>query len=251
MKKIPGFNPHENLISLSARAAIAEALEAGAEVEVGEFVNPKIDENNPALNREAWLQAAVAKLRPIFLGHGFTIPEVQVSVGWPSSGGLATKKKTIGQCWFGSTTADGKPQLFISPLLDEVASPQGVLATLVHEICHVAAGPDAKHGPKFKKIATKMGLTGKPTSTEAGDDLKVRLQQLAEELGKFDHSRIVPSDKTPKKQSTRMKKCSCGSCGYVARTVKKWLDEVGSPICPCNNEPMEVELAEDGDGGDE
>ena len=204
------------------------------------------------LNREAWLQAAVAKLRPLFLGHGFTIPEVQVSVGWPSSGGLATKKKTIGQCWFGSTTADGKPQLFISPLLDEVASPQGVLPTLVHEICHVAAGPDAKHGPKFKKIATKMGLTGKPTTTEAGDDLKVRLQQMADELGKFEHSRIVPGPKTPKKQSTRMKKCECAECGYIARTVQKWLDEAGAPICPKDKVPMKVQLAEeDVDGDDE
>src|SRR4029079_11501884 len=104
-------------------------------------------------NREAWLDAAVGKLRPIFLGHGYTIPELRVSVGWPSRGGLANKKRTIGQCWFGATAADGKHQIFISPILDEkVATPGGVLATLVHEIVHVAAGPDAKHGPKFVKV---------------------------------------------------------------------------------------------------
>src|SRR6185295_19948871 len=94
-------------------------------------------------NREAWLQSAVAKLRPIFRGHGYEVPELQVSVGWPSSGGLGTRKRTIGQCWFGETTADQKPQLFISPLLDEVVSPMGVLPTLIHEVCHVCAGSDA------------------------------------------------------------------------------------------------------------
>lgn len=194
------------------------------------------------MNREEWLQAAVSKLRPVFLGHGYAIPELRVSVGWPSSGGLAKKKKTIGQCWFGSMAADGKPQLFISPLLDSVVeSDSGVLATLVHEVCHVAAGPDAKHGPKFVKVMKKLGLEGKPTATTAGDDLRVRFVQLMTELGPFDHSPITPV-KENKPQTTRMKKCSCEDCGYVARTVKKWLDASGAPLCPCNKKVMKIDL---------
>ena len=197
---------------------------------------------NQTLNREAWLQAAVQKLRPMFLGHNFTVPEIAVSVGWPSKGALSTKKRVIGQCWFGSTTADNKPQLFISPLLDEVVTPDGVLATLVHEVCHVIAGADAKHGPHFIKVMKKIGLEGKPTATTAGEELVERCKQIYTDLGAFPHSKIVPTLNDPKKQSTRMKKCECSDCGYVARTVKKWLDEVGPPICPCNKQPMNLEI---------
>lgn len=194
-----------------------------------------------AMNREAWLIAAVEKLRPIFHGHGYTVPELRVSVGWPSSGGLAQKKKTIGQCWFGTMAADNIPQLFISPLLDGPCDPMGVLPTLVHEMAHVVAGVDAKHGPRFAKIAKKLGLGGKPTSTHAEDDLIARLKLLTEELGAFPHSKIIPI-KNPKVQGTRMKKMECGDCGYVARTTKKWLDEIGPTICPCNKLAMKIDL---------
>lgn len=197
------------------------------------------------LNREAWLDAAVQKLRPIFLGHGYTVPELRVSVGWPSSGGLAQKKKTIGQCWFGTTAADGKPQLFISPLLDDPKESQGVLATLVHEVVHTIAGFDAKHGPKFKKIMEKVGLAGKPTATHAGEDLIIRLGAIADELGAFPHSRIVPTKK-PKTQTTRMLKCECGTCGYTVRLSRKWLD-ISEPLCPVDkiSMPPENKLGED------
>lgn len=195
-------------------------------------------------NREHWLQEATQKIRPIFLGFNFKVPELHISVSWPSSGGLSTKKRTIGQCFYGSMSADGKPHLFISPLLDEVAAPQGVLPTLVHEMCHVVAGPDAKHGPAFVRVMKKLGLEGKPTATAAGEDLIARLKQIAEELGAFPHSKIVPSDKGPKKQNTRMLKMQCRDCDYVARTVRKWLDLYGPLICPCNKLPMQGPGAE-------
>lgn len=201
--------------------------------------------SQPIHNRESWLQAAVEKLRPMFRGHNLVVPEVAISVGWPSRGALSKKKQTIGQCWYGSMTADNKPQLFISPVLDEVCEPQfGVLPTVVHEIVHVVAGPDAKHGPRFVKVMKQLGLEGKPTSTHAGEDLLERLKQIAAELGAFPHSKIVPGIADPKKQTTRMKKCSCVDCGYVARTVRKWIEERGEPICPCNMKPMKVELPE-------
>lgn len=194
------------------------------------------------MNREAWLDAAVSKLRPIFLGHGYTIPELRVSVGWPSRGGTAMKKRTIGQCWFGATAADGKPQLFISPVLDEkVATAGGVLAVLVHEVVHVAAGPDAKHGPKFVKIMKKLGLEGKPTASVASADLIARMEAMAAELGAFPHSALSPAT-VPKTQSTRMNKMECETCGYLARTARKWLDEYGPVKCPCNGEIMKIDL---------
>lgn len=221
----------EKLIEVSRASFVAQGEAAGA-IEVARY------------NREAWLQAAVDKLRPMFLGQNYKVPEVAVSVGWPSSGGLGVSKRTIGQCWFGSMTANNTPQLFISPLLDETCHPMGVLATLVHEICHVVAGPDAKHGPQFVKVMKKVMLEGKPTSTNASEDLCERFKQIVAELGPFPHSKIVPSPKDPKKQTTRMKKCQCRDCEYVARTVQKWLDLYGPPICPCNKMPMATDAVE-------
>lgn len=193
------------------------------------------------MNREAWLEAAVEDLRPIFLGAGHTIPEIRVSVGWPSSRGLSGKKRVIGECWAGHVAADGKPQIFISPLLDDVKCPQGVLATLVHEVCHVAAGPEAKHGPRFVKVMKKLGLEGKPTSTTAGADMLVRFEAILAKLGPFPHSKLVPT-KEPTKQTTRMRKCECEGCGFLVRLTQKWLD-VGQPICPVpGHGPMKSDL---------
>ncbi len=195
----------------------------------------------PAMNREAWLQAAIQAMRPWFKGHNFDVPEVAVSVGWPSSGGLGTAKRTIGQCWYGETTANGMPQLFISPLLDDPADPMGVVPTLLHEVIHVVAGKDAKHGPKFGKIAKQLGLEGKPTSTRGGEELIERIRLILPVLGPFPHVKIVP-DTTRKKQTTRMKKIQCDDCEYTVRTVQKWLDLHGPPICPCNKKVMLIKL---------
>jgi len=193
----------------------------------------------PALNREAWLQAAVAELRPLFKGAGYEIPEVHVSVGWPSSGGLGTAKRTIGQCWSGTTSEDKKPHIFISPMLDEKGGTQDVLPTLVHELVHVAVGTEAKHGPKFAKAMDKVLLEGKPTSTHASEALVERLKQLVEKLGAFPHAKICPSPKD-KKQTTRMKKAECDCCGFTIRLARKWSD-VGIPDCPVDKKPMTLE----------
>lgn len=37
----------------------------------------------------------------------------------------------------------------------------------------------------------------------------------------------------------------CESCGYVARTTRKWLADIGAPLCPCNAEPMMPDDHED------
>ena len=193
------------------------------------------------LNREAWLQAATEAVRPLFRVAGYEIPPVAVSVGWPSRGATSKTKRVLGQCYFGSMTEDGKPQLFISPLIDDPIAPEGVLGILVHELCHVVAGVDAKHGPQFVKVMKKVFLEGKPTSTVPSADLIERFKQMMEKLGPFPHSKIVLSDAEKKKQTTRMKKCMCRDCEYVVRTVQKWLDLHGPPICPCNKVPMKTD----------
>jgi hypothetical protein len=116
-----------------------------------------------SLNREAWLQAAVQKLRPVFLGHGYTVPELRVSVGWPSSGGLGKKEQDDWSMLVWQHGYGRQAPAFISPLLDNPSEPYGVLPVLIHEMAHVVAGPDAARS-EVREDVTKLGLEGKPTS---------------------------------------------------------------------------------------
>ncbi|MDG4801752.1 SprT-like domain-containing protein [Micromonospora sp. WMMD980] len=185
--------------------------------------------------REEWLTAAVEAMRPLFAEVGETIPTVRVSVGWP--GGKGKKNATIGQCWPTGLAGDKVAQIFISPVLDK---PADILATLAHELVHAVDDCANQHKGRFVKIAKAIGLTGKMTATVAGDELAGRLAAIAKTLGDFPHGRLSLVSGSEKKQSTRMIKCECGDCGYTARTTRKWLDEYGAPICPCNKEPMGV-----------
>lgn len=183
-------------------------------------------------NRETWLIAATSELRDtLFKRHAETVPEVKVSVGFPGGG---SARKRIGECWNGRAASDGMPQVFISPVL---ADPVRVLDVLVHELIH-AIVPDAGHKTPFKRIATKLGLTGKMTATVAGPELEAELRALSDRLGAFPHAGLTLSGR--KKQTTRLNKVECPDCGYTCRVTSKWLEDAGAPICPCNQAPMSV-----------
>lgn len=185
------------------------------------------------MNREAWLEKAIKLLQPMFTEAELTVPEIRVSVGWPSRGALSTKNRTIGQCWYGENTGDDIPQIFISPVLDNQAE---VLATLVHEILHASLPSGTGHKGAFVKGMKRLGLEGKPTATHAGKDLLEKLEPISNKLGDFPHSKISAS--TGPKQSTRLIKAECQDCGYTVRVTRKWLDEAGEPICPADKEYM-------------
>lgn len=178
--------------------------------------------------REAWLLAATAKLRPVFAELGKPLPAiVRVSCGFPSR----TVRKTLGECWC-SGDAAGNQQIFITP---RIAEPVRVLDILVHELAHAALPPGAKHGRIFAKLATSLGLIGKPTATEAGPELAARLATLAGDIGVYPHAELVLANRGT--QGTRLKKTYCPACGYTVRVTAKWL-AVGAPLCPCNGEEM-------------
>lgn len=182
------------------------------------------------LTREQWLQTATAKMRgDLFAGQGYKVPEVRVSVGFPSN---SRGGKVIGQCHY--ATADNVPQIFIHPSLDEGAKALDVLA---HELVHATLGAGYGHRAEFKRCAESIGLTGKMTATEAGESLKVWLSDLVAEIGEYPHAKVSLGGK---KQSTRLIKCECENCGYIARVSNKWIDDIGAPLCPCNGEEMSV-----------
>ena len=97
----------------------------------------------PHTLREAWLQAAVEALRPLFLAKKHIIPACQVSCGFASSG---LRSGHIGQCWSTQSSEDARNQIFISPALSDSVA---VLDTLVHELIHAVDNCAHKHGKEF------------------------------------------------------------------------------------------------------
>lgn len=181
--------------------------------------------------REEWLEAAVLVMSPHFEAQGWKVPKVRVSVGWGFRGGL----KVGGQCWDSKASSDGVHQIFVSPnRLDDPKEPFSVLPILVHEVCHAVAGIEAAHGPEFRKVATSVGLTGKMTSTVPHDDMQPTLAQWRLVLGEYPHAKLDPGMSPKKKQTTRMVKCECKKedCGFLVRTARSWIDDVGVPHCP-------------------
>jgi len=188
------------------------------------------------INRETWLNQAVLKLAPLFQSKGYKIPQVKVSVGFPGGG---SPRKRIGEAWHPKASADGLGSIFISPVLDESTR---VLDVLVHELVHAVVGTEHGHGKVFKRCAVAVGLTGKMRSTVAGRELTTHLSGLIETLGAYPHGRLNLSERPTKKQSTRMIKMECPDCGYICRSSMSSIVEHGPVICPCNLEPMKVEV---------
>lgn len=188
------------------------------------------------LTREEWLQKAITICdKQLFEKNGLKLPKVKVSVGFPGGG---SPKKRIGEHWHPDASEDKLGSIFISPIMENA---DDVLGTLVHELVHAAVGNDAGHGPEFKKAALAVGLQGKMRSTTAGEKLtKEVFPEIVKKIGEYPHRRLNMSMRPTKKQSTRMIKCECSECGYVARTTKTWLEVMGAPLCPCNQEEMGV-----------
>lgn len=187
--------------------------------------------------REEWLVAAVEALgREVFAPAELTLPNVRVSVGWP--GGRGKKENVIGQCWPTTLAGDKVAQLFISPVLNDGAR---ILDVLAHELVHAVDDCKSGHKGPFAKMAKAIGLTGKMTATVASPELVEKLTALVHELGVYPHSELAKGggSHTPKKQGTRMLKVECpvGS-GYVVRMTRKWIEELGTPTCPCCQERM-------------
>jgi hypothetical protein len=187
------------------------------------------------MNREQWLNSLMKKMAPIVAAaYGDEWKEIdmstwRVSCGWPGGG---SRNKRIGECWSTQASKGGRTEMFISPLLEKATDVDHVL---IHEMVHATVG--VKHGHKgpFAKLARKIGLAGKLTSTHAGDDLRARLDIIIAKMPEYPHSSMSPMGNGMKKQSTRMLKLECDECGYVVRTTQKWIN-VGVPVCHCGAE---------------
>lgn len=188
------------------------------------------------MNREQWLTKAIEILAAgIFKEAGAVVPNVRVSVGFP--GGKGNKNKVIGQYWHAAATVDAVPQIFISPVLNTGFD---AIDVLVHELVH-ACTPGTGHRAPFVALGKKVGLVGKATSMRAGPVLAEKLKAIvAAELGDYPHGAINLAMLERDKQKTALRKVECKDCGYLARVTLKWIESVGTPICPCNGCHMEA-----------
>jgi hypothetical protein len=188
--------------------------------------------------REQWLQAAIGLMGPVFKQSDYKVPKVRVSCGWPSRRATSANNMTIGQCWDKSAASDKVSQIFISPYLADSFTRQGVLPTLIHEVCHAVVGCKEGHNRVFGACARAVGLEGKLTSTHAGKQLMENCKKWTKRLGDYPHSRLNARKSPVKVQGTRLLKCECGKCGYVCRVTNKWIEQLGAPLCPCNKKAM-------------
>ena len=199
--------------------------------------------------REDWLTLASILLRPDLESAAEGIPgaawpaRLALSTGWPA--GSRGSRKVTGQCWSPRASADGQTTaVFISPAL---ATAPEALATLAHELVHAVVGLDAGHGAGFALCAKALGLQAPMTATTPGPTLARRLAAIAADCGPYPHVALDAGESGRPKQSARMIKCSCAACGYVARTTKKWIEQAGPPLCPCNSDPMTATAPAEGE----
>lgn len=187
------------------------------------------------INREEWLQKAVKELRrQVFVPAGIDVPETAVSCGFPGGG---SARKRIGECWATKASDGNLSQVFISPVLEGELL---VLATLAHELVHVVDDCENGHKAPFVHMMKAIGLAGKPTATHAGPELAEKLKAVEEKIKHpYPHNAINLTD-NQKKQTTRMLKVVCPDDDYTVRTTRKWLDELGTPTCPCGTRMEEA-----------
>lgn len=183
------------------------------------------------INREEWLTRMAKLIEPIF--KGFAIKPYKVTCGWPSRNATGRTSRAVGECHAIETSKAGVHEVFISPTLD---NPLDVAGTLTHEMCHIAAGMQAKHGKDFVSVAKHVGLTkGKPRSVGPGELLEQELARMIETIGEYPHKAIVPIliEKKPRTSVTLI----CSQCECRITIGIKWLDLSGSPTCGCGG-PM-------------
>lgn len=179
---------------------------------------------SPSMLRQRWLETAVGDLRKHFAKAGHTITDkLRVSIGW----GYGAAEKIAGQSWPVIASSDKHYELFISPASKDGAD---ILGTLAHELVHVVDNNKNGHKGPFKQIAESIGLEGKMTSTTNGPAMREFAEAFIKRHGEYPAGSLSKT-KGRKVQGTRLIKCECETCGYIARTTAKWITAEGEPHC--------------------
>jgi len=198
----------------------------------------------PNTTREAWLEAAAAKLAAFISDNTeLTVPPVRISVGFPVGSRGGTKSTAIGSCHPGALAADGIAQLFISPAL---ADSSRVMDVLLHELLHASLPTGTGHRAPFSRAAKACGLKAPFTATTATAELMEVLAAYIVELGDFPHAALSRGGTA--KSKTYLLKASCESLGcpgfdyggYVIRITRKWA--AFGPTCALCGDTLYIEF---------
>lgn len=180
--------------------------------------------------REEWLTEVADAMASWYDDLGFPLPDFRITTGFPSSG---RRGRDAAEAW----SEDGGKSfaIFIRP---DQKEPNRVAAALARQLAHIAAGERDKHGHLFRHIAISIGLRGSTSEAAPGRLFKELAGPILERAGPLPAAARGPAGQAEsKKQSSRLIKVSCGHCGYVARVSRKWLNQVGAPLCPLHG-PM-------------
>ena len=140
---------------------------------------------------------------------------------------------TVGQIHYDFSTDNGKNEIVISNRLNgskTKAESSYVGHILLHEMIHSCT---VHHGHKgqFKRLALLVGMTGKMTSTESGEDLDARIiKEVVNPLGKFPHKAVT---NVTERKGSRMKKIVCTRCDLIMRGSRTVVGKVEGANCPC------------------
>lgn len=208
-------------------------------------VSPEAASIAAIVTREDWLNAASVLIASIMADKAeLELPTYRVTCGWPSKGGTS-KKRVLGQCWNPEASDDAHAEVFISPMESDPAT---VVAILAHELIHAALPKGTGHKGPFVKAAKALGFLAPFTQLVTSEELDAWVADMVAALPAYPHARLNPAAEGEKKtQTTRMLKAVCEAdhegeaCGYQVRLTRKWIEEVGAPICPRHHEPMTCE----------
>ncbi len=135
-----------------------------------------------------------------------------------------------------------------------------VAGTTLHELGHALNRPGEGHGGAWKAACVRLGLRG----VKAARQMYTLDDSFAPGVAEAIQALDVPTDGAPAGcngagsvtlnwfkggcsagigtqggksrgagSGSRMVKVSCGECGYIARTTRRWLKKAGAPLCPC------------------
>lgn len=207
-------------------------------VQTPEIIPSGMIANVPTVEtREAWLMAASVMIGSILAQRAdLELPPYRVTCGWPSTKATAKSKRRIGECWNPDASADAHAEIFISPLC---AEPLEVVAILARELIHAALPKGTAHKAPFVKAAKAIGFAKPFTQITTTPELVEWTQEIVDALPAYPHAALsLQSEGAKKPQVNRQLLAKCEqdfdgeACGYQCRLARKWIVEVGAPICP-------------------
>ena len=194
---------------------------------------------NLDLDRENWLTEAAQfilddKIEPLMNGRDYPAP-YRISIGYPPRS--RGNSKVIATCIKSEASAGGFSELFVSPKLGESIP---ILEALAHELVHYSDDCASGHRHHFARVARKIGLIGKLTSTSANPDLIKYLESIIETLGEIPHDAINLEVAKPR-QTTRMIKLICHRCSFNFRASQTQIDKIDNFECiACREGVMQI-----------